>query len=114
MSYIDALIDKASFYEVSVNKNQSGQEVKQESLLYSEIPCRFAVQGSFPVLESNITEFENVLNKYTLQTIASYSGGKRGDRVVINDQDYIITNKKEIKGRSSTINFILYYLQERQ
>ena len=115
MAFTDALRDSATFYTTTTSRSGGiGADAKTQTALYSNIRCRVHKTNVSP---RNIggpgkgawQEYENM---WTVLVESQYSGGARGGKVVVNGQNYLITKKHEIRGSSSAVHHICYYLQE--
>jgi len=112
MAFADALQDTCTIYNTTVTTSATKAQVKSQSVRYSAIRCRLHSTSNQNRNEKSQGSFENFKNIWILQVEAIYNGAVRGDRVVVNSQNYIITKKHEIKGVSSSANHVVYTLEE--
>lgn len=117
MAFIDALQDTVTINTVSIalkSGDSVGQEVKTKTALYSNVKGRLnsLSKAAFNLNLSSISEQEKLGNSWILEMAAQYNGAARGYEVLANGETYIITKKQEIRGRSSTIHHVVYYLEE--
>lgn len=116
MAYADALQDTVTISAVSIGNRVGdtiGEEVKTFTPLYTSVPCRLMNSGRNQRIERNDGSFESFKNIWLIQMEAQYDGASRGDQAVINGQEYIIAKKHEIRGDSSAIHHLVYYLEEK-
>lgn len=114
MAFTDALQDTATFYTTSVSRSSIGEEVKSQAALYSGIRCRIHKTQSSPKNMGGPQEgaFQKYKNQWVLLVETAYNGADRGDKVVVNSENYLIVRKQSMKGVTSTPNHIAYYLEE--
>lgn len=114
MSFADALQDTATFYSITTSSGDIGDVSKAESVLYLDVPCRLHAAQSFSSNKGGAGEgsTEKFVNMWNLLVESDYNGASRGDKVVINGENYLITRKHEIMGDSSAIHHVTYYLTE--
>ena len=112
MAFSDALQDTCTVYTVTT-VNNNGQQEKSTSALYTDIPCRFMKTG-FVSPEDVETAVDNFKGRWTVLLEPSRTGINREDRVTFRSMDYIVSEVREIRGRSSQINHIVLFVEERE
>jgi hypothetical protein len=108
----DALTDRVTISTIGKSKDSIGQEKKVPTVLYADAPCRL-MEDSKSRLRKDEGADQNLKNLWLIHMQAIHNGASREDRAVINGQTYIITKKHEIRGASSVIQFVIYYLEEK-
>lgn len=114
MAFADALQETATFYSEAKTRSAIGGAIKTPTAQYSSIPCRLHKANTFPRNQGGAQKgsSESFEDTWIMIVEAAYNGGARGWTVTSGGQNYIITGKKEIRGTSSVINHVVYYLQE--
>ena len=111
MAYIDALNDRVTISTTTYTKNALLEETKIESVLYNDIPCRL-MRGKSSIKKNTEGAQESFVNEWLIQVQPTNNLANRGDKAVVNNQTYLIISKHEIKGNSTAIHHVVYYLQE--
>ena len=114
MAFIDALQDTCTIYNTTTTTSSTGKQTKSQSARYSDIRCRLHSGSSKANNIKAPGSAENFKNEWTLLVEPAYNGAVRGDRVVANAQNYIITRVQEVRGSTSSINHVIYILQEQE
>lgn len=117
MAFIDALQDTVTIYTVSTGYKSGdtvGEQVKTETPLYQNVKGRLnSLSNSALSIRRNFEgQHEKFDYSWILEMAPEYNGANRGDKVVCNGQNYIISKKHEIRGTSSAIHHVVYYLEE--
>lgn len=117
MAFKDALQDTVTIYTVSTaykSGDSIGQQVKTETALYSNVKGRLNSLSNAALAMSlnEVGKQEKYTNAWVLEMEPQYNGGARGGKVVCNGENFIISKKHEIRGRTSAIHHVVYYLQE--
>jgi hypothetical protein len=117
MAFADGLQDLITIYTISIAFKAGdtvGQQVKTEVLLYSSVPGRLNSTSNVGINTSRNTPGKQEQSKYSwiLEMKPEHNGANRGDKVVANSQNYIIARKHEIRGKTSAIHHVVYYLEE--
>ncbi len=117
MAFLDALQDTVTISSVTTGFKSGdtiGQEVKTLTTLYSNVPCRMNVvstSGGFKLQEQQGKQ-ENFKYLRVLQMKPEHNGANRGDKATVNGIEYTIMQKIEVRGRTSAIHHVIYYLEE--
>lgn len=117
MAFEDALQDTVSIFTVAIGfktGDSVGQEVKTPSALYSNVKGRLNSfsNAALSLSLSSQGKQESMKSAWVLEVAPRYNGASRGDKVTVNGEAFIITKKHEIRGRSSAIHHVVYYLEE--
>ena len=114
MAFEDGLADTANFFTITTAQNALGQEIKSEVVLYTGIRCRLGNKGGIKDLSHPEGTEEAYNTEWVVMVETIYNGADRGDRVVVNNQRFLITKKQTIKGTIGQENHIVYYLKEQE
>ncbi len=117
MAFEDALQDTVTIKTVTIafsGGDTVGEQVKTETPLYTGVACRLMSVGSVPPVLDQVQKQEGYINKWLIQIAPEYNGGVRGDLAIVDGVNYTITKKQEIRGDSSDIHHVVYYLDEVQ
>lgn len=117
MAYADALQDTVTIYTTTTGfkgGDTVGEQVKTDTPLYSGVPCRLMSVSSFQGIRSQIQKQEGYKNKWLIQMEPQYNGADRGATAEVNGNNYIISKKHEIRGVSSAIHHVVYFLEEKE
>jgi hypothetical protein len=117
MAYEDALQDTVTIYTTTTGfkgGDTVGEDVKTETPLYSNVPCRLMNVGTTPSVLNQPQKQEGFKYKWLIQMGPTFNGAERGATAVVNGDNYIITKKQEIRGDSSAIHHVVYYLEEKE
>lgn len=114
MAFADALQETATFYSEAKTRSAIGAAVKTATAVYTAIACRLHKANTFPRNQGgpNRGSAESFEDTWIMIVAPAYNGGARGWTVTSGGQNYIVTGKKEIRGASSVIHHVVYYLQE--
>lgn len=117
MAFADALQDTVTINTVSIafkSGDTVGQEVKTRTPLYSGVKGRLNSLSNAALSISRINQGkqEKMADAWILEMQPQYNGASAGFEVVANGKTFIITKKHEIRGRSSAIHHVVYYLEE--
>lgn len=110
-NWINQFHDTATFISISISRNSFGQETKTETPLYTNIRCSLIRRENqkFKRVDGQSEQFQNM---WRCDVEKIYNGAKRGDRVVINGDNYIITKKEQATDFDGDIVFYYYWLKE--
>lgn len=114
MAFLDALQDTVTIETPSLATDGIGQESKSFSALYTSIPCRLQAVSGFQNMQQEEGEFEGVQERWLILVEPQFNGAGKGDRATIDGTIYIITKKHEIRGTTSAIHHVIYFLQEKE
>jgi len=115
MAFADALQDVVTISTVAVGfraGSNIGEEVKTLTPLYTSVPCRLMSSERTEDSRKGQGSYESQKENWLILMEPAYNGANRGDRAVILSKTYLITKKHEIRGASSAINHVVYYLEE--
>ena len=117
MALKDAFQDVISINSVSTGFKAGdtvGQTVKTFTPLYSNIKGRLnsLSNAALALYRAEFGKQEKFTNAWILQLEPQYNGGNRGDQVIANGEEFIITKKHEIRGRTPDIHHVVYYIEE--
>ncbi len=110
MSFVQGLVDVASFYSITTSKDALGVDVKTRTILYNNIPARLHIR--------RITDYRGVKTQedyqefHLLQVEPQYNTAQRGDVVEVNNKTFLIKEIGMPKGKTIAIHHVNYYLVE--
>lgn len=108
----DALQDVATIYSINYVTNNSGQQKKQKTALYTNIPVRLNVSSGRYQIEPTIGENEGFKQKRYMQAQPEHGDAVRGNIAVVQGIEYIIVEVQKMKGRNSSIKLVSYIIEE--
>jgi len=111
MAYIDALQDRADIFTIGYVKNAIGEQIKNEVILYSQMPCRLMRYSSTKRKQTEGYQ-ESQTDTWLIQVQPQHDQAKRGDKCIIDGQTYLITSRQKIKGSTPTVHHVVYLLDE--
>lgn len=116
MAFADALQDTVTIYTTTfaaASGDTIGEQVKTQTPLYSGVKCKLiAVRSGVPPVLQREGSQQNYKQKWLIQMEAQYNGASIGHTAAIGAKNFVITDKQEIRGDSSAIHHMVYYLEE--
>lgn len=107
---LDPLAYSASFFSVSVDTDDFGEEKKIFTPLYENIKCKVRdSKNASGSVRPTKGEEQTYQEGYKIIVESKYNGAKIGDKVVYENEPYIITKKWEQKA-GNFFDYIFYFV----
>jgi len=115
MAFKDALQDTVTISAITVADRAGsniGEQVKTAVVIYNGVKCRLMNNQNQSSFVRNAGSYQSEKENWLILMEPQYNGANRGDRAVVGGKTYLITKKHEIRGDSSAIHHVVYYLEE--